>query len=116
MVKRSVRERLNDIAESIDKINEFLAEKSFEDFRTSALVHDAVVRNLEIVSEASRHIPQELKARVSHISWREIADFGNVLRHGYEGVNDPILWSTIQKDLPVRMASIQLLLADPDVT
>jgi uncharacterized protein with HEPN domain len=115
MAKRSVRERLRDIADSIEKIEQFLAGKSFEDFKTSALVHDAVVRNLEIVSEAGRHVPKEIKAKAPHIPRREIADFGNVLRHGYEGVNDPILWSTIQRDLPPLLSAIRELLADPDV-
>ncbi len=115
MVKRSVRARLNDVAEAIDKIGQFLRDKSFEDFRTVALIHDAVVRNLEIVSEASRHIPPGVKARASHIPWREIADFGNVLRHGYEGVNDPILWDTIQRDLPVLRSAIQTFLDDSTI-
>jgi uncharacterized protein with HEPN domain len=80
MVKRSARERLLDIAGCIAKIDQFVAGKSFEDFTTDALVHDAVVRNLEIISEASRHIPADLRATLPHIAWREIADFGNVLR------------------------------------
>ena len=115
MAKRSARERLQDIVDSIGKIDRFLASKSLEDFKTDALIHDAVVRNLEIVSEASRHVPNELKAKAPHIPWREIADFGNVLRHGYEGVNDPILWSTIERDLPPLLAAIRTLLADPNV-
>lgn len=115
MVKRSARERLQDIANSIGKIELFLADQSFDIFKSNALIHDAVVRNLEIVSEASRHIPTELKTRTAQIPWREIADFGNVLRHGYEGMNDPILWSTIKRDLPVLMAAVRSLLADPDV-
>lgn len=116
MVKRSIRERLLDIAGSIEKIDSFLAGQSFEKFASSALIHDAVVRNLEIVSEASRYIPAELKQRTSHIAWREIVDFGNLLRHGYEGVNDTILWDTIQRDLPVLMAAIRSFLDDPNVT
>jgi len=115
MAKRSARERLQDIADSIGKIDRFLANKSFADFKTDALIHDAVVRNLEIVSEASRHVPKELKAKASDIPWREIADFGNVLRHGYEGVNDPILWDTIKRDLPPLLLATRTLLADPDV-
>jgi uncharacterized protein with HEPN domain len=115
MAKRSARERLQDIVESIEKIERFLTGKDFDVFKNDALIHDAVVRNLEIVSEASRHIPKELKAKTPQISWREIADFGNVLRHGYEGVNDPILWSTITRDLPPLLATIRSLLANPDV-
>jgi uncharacterized protein with HEPN domain len=67
MAKRSARERLNDIAESIDKIGRFLRGKAFEDFKTDALIHDAGVRNLEIVSEASRHVPANLKTKAAHI-------------------------------------------------
>jgi uncharacterized protein with HEPN domain len=116
MVKRSARERLLDIQGAITKIDRFVAGKSFDDFQTDALIHDAVVRNLEIVSEASRHIPADLKARATHIAWREIADFGNLLRHGYEAVNDSILWETIQRDLLALRAATDVLLADPDVT
>ncbi len=116
MVKRSARERLEDIRGAIAKIDRFLSGKSFDDFNTNALLHDAVVRNLEIVSEASRHVPAELKARLSYIAWREVADFGNVLRHGYEGVSDAILWSTVQRDLPLLREAIEVLLADPTVT
>lgn len=115
MVERSARERLRDIAGAIAKIDRFVAGKTFEDFSTDALVHDAVVRNLEIISEASRHVPAELKAKLSHIAWREIADFGNVLRHGYEAVSDTILWSTIERDLPVLRTAIDALQIDPDV-
>jgi uncharacterized protein with HEPN domain len=116
MVKRSARERLEDIRAALAKIERFTAGKSFHDFCTDALVHDAVVRNLEVVSEASRHIPQDLKAKAPQIAWREIADFGNVLRHGYEGVSDLILWSTIERDLPVLHAVVNALLADSNVT
>jgi uncharacterized protein with HEPN domain len=115
MAKRSPRERLKDIAESIDKIGKFLGGKAFEDFRADALIHDAVVRNLEIVSEASRHVPSALRTSVPHIPWREIADFGNVLRHGYEGVNDRIIWDTIARDLPVLRDAVQRLLDDPAI-
>ncbi len=116
MVKRSARDRLQDIAGAIAKIDQFVAGKTFEDFSTDALVHDAVVRNLEIISEASRHVPDGIKARLPHIAWREIGDFGNVLRHGYEAVSDAILWSTIERDLPVLWAAIDTLLTDPDMT
>lgn len=115
MAKRSARERLNDIARSIDRIGRFLDGKTYDDFRHDALVHDAVVRNLEIVSEASRHVPDTIKSRAPHIPWREIADFGNILRHGYEGVNDRIIWETIARDMPVLRAAIQVFLDDPAV-
>ena len=67
MVPRSPRERLRDIATAIEKIERFLAGKNFEDFSSDALVHDAVVRNLEVISEASRHLGEDLKRTASEI-------------------------------------------------
>jgi uncharacterized protein with HEPN domain len=115
MAERNARERLQDIANAIAKIERFLSLKSFDDFCTDDMVHDAVIRNLEILSEASRHVPVDLKARASQVAWREVADFGNVLRHGYEAVNDAILWSTIEQDLPVLKVAVETLLSDPKI-
>ena len=115
MTKRTARERLTDIKSAVEKISGFLAGVTFETFASNAMIHDAVVRNLEIVSEASRHVPADLKATASQIAWREIADFGNLLRHGYEGVNDHIIWDTIQRDLPMLLGVVNEFLSRPDV-
>ena len=110
MAKRSARERLIDIATAIEKIQRFLTNVSFEGFCADERTHDAVVRNLEIISEGSRHVPDELKAVTPHIPWRNIADFGNWLRHGYDAVNDHILWDTINRDLPALHETVRQLL------
>jgi uncharacterized protein with HEPN domain len=109
--KRTPVERLQDIAECIEKVGRFLEGKSFSDFANDALVHDAVVRNLEIISEASRHITEELKAEVPEVPWRKVADMGNWLRHAYEKTEDAILWETIQSGLPALDAAVKRLLA-----
>jgi len=112
---RTARERLGDIVESIARIERFLTGKSFADFCSDALIHDAVVRNLEIVSEASRHVPEALKSMAVETPWRDIANFGNWLRHAYEGLDDEILWNTIERDLPALLSVVRSLLARPDV-
>ena len=109
---RSQSARLEDIADAIAKVQRFLAGKQFEDFSNDALVHDAVVRNLEIISEASRHLTPETKARAPEVPWRNVADIGTWLRHAYEKVNDPILWRTIEDDLPMLSAAVQRLLRE----
>lgn len=114
MAKRSARERLSDIVASIEKVDRFLANETFESFSANELIRDAVIRNLEIVSEASRHVPPELKAAAPQIAWREIADFGNWLRHGYDGVDDHILWDTIQRDLPALLVVVRNFLERPE--
>lgn len=109
---RSQSARLEDIADAIAKVQRFLTGKTFEDFSNDSLTHDAVVRNLEIISEASRHLMPETKARAPEVPWRNVADIGNWLRHAYEKVNDPVLWRTIEDDLPVLLAAVHRLLRE----
>jgi uncharacterized protein with HEPN domain len=108
-IRRTPTERLGDIADAIRKIEQFLSGKTFEEFSTEELIHDAVVRNLEIISEASRHLDNTLKARAPEVSWRKAADMGNWLRHGYDVVSDRILWETIEDDLPILAAAVRRL-------
>jgi uncharacterized protein with HEPN domain len=114
-VVRSARARLGDIVLSIDEIGRFFAGKTFDDFTTDALVHDAVVRNLEIISEASRHLGGSVRAQTPEIQWRKVADIGHWLLHAYEGVSDRMLWGSIQDDLPALSETVQKLLANPDI-
>lgn len=109
--KRTPVERLQDIAQCIEKIGRFLEGKTFSDFSNNAMLHDAVVRNLEIISEASRHVTDELKVEVPEVPWRKVADMGNWLRHAYEKTEDTILWETIQSGLPDLDAAVKRLLA-----
>jgi uncharacterized protein with HEPN domain len=98
------------MASAIAKIESFLSAKSRNDFSTDAMLHDAVVRNLEILSEASRHVADALKAHAPEVPWRNVADIGNWLRHGYDVVSDQILWDTIQRDLPVLRNAVHRLI------
>jgi uncharacterized protein with HEPN domain len=67
----------------------------------------AVARCLEIISEASRRLPDELKARYPEISWRQMAGAGNVYRHDYEDVVAQFIWDTVEYALPPLKASIE---------
>ena len=59
-----------------------------------------VERGIEIMSEASRHLTAELKTRHPDIPWQKVAGIGNVLRHNYENVAAPVIWSLVRNDLP----------------
>lgn len=109
-VPRSPRERLLDIQFAISKITGFLAGKQPADFHGDPLLHDAVIHNLSVISEASRHLTEDLKAREPDIPWRNVADMGNWLRHGYDILDDEILWDTVMRDLPALKAAIDRLL------
>ncbi len=59
-----------------------------------------MVEAIEIISEASRRLPDTLKARHSDIPWRKVAGIGNVLRHNYEDIAAPVMWALVRDDLP----------------
>jgi uncharacterized protein with HEPN domain len=87
------------ILEAIANIETDIAGYDFEKFRADRRTRQLVERNLEILSEASRRLPNEYKDREVQISWRAIAGIGNVLRHDYHETYPTILWDTCQKDL-----------------
>ncbi len=69
-------------------------------FKADLRAFYAVTRCLEIISEASRRLPNEVKARHPMISWKQMADAGNVYRHDYEDVAAQLVWDTVQQSLP----------------
>ena len=97
---------LRDIAHHLELASGFVAEMSFEAFRDDLRTFYAVTRCLEIISEASRRLPDELKARHPAIAWREMAGAGNVYRHDYEDVAASFVWATVQNHLPPLRAVI----------
>jgi uncharacterized protein with HEPN domain len=81
---RSVLLRLTDIRDTIDGIQNLAAGVAFDTFAIDRVMQRALERGPEIISEASRHIPDDLKAPVPDIPWRQIAAIGNLLRHEYQ--------------------------------
>ena len=96
--------------EAIDGIGIALQGRSFEEFQADWLLRHGVQR--EIISEASRHIPENLKARRPEIPWTEIAGIGSILRHAYHRVSDRVIWNTATHALAPLRAAVIALLAD----
>jgi uncharacterized protein with HEPN domain len=82
-VQPTIAERLEHIATAINKIRKITAGQTRESFERDLVIRLAVERLLEVISEASRHVPDAAKSRESHIDWRGLADLGNRLRHAY---------------------------------
>ncbi|HUO05780.1 MAG TPA: HepT-like ribonuclease domain-containing protein [Candidatus Binataceae bacterium] len=101
MAARSAVPHLEDIIEAIERVREALGDLSLEQFESDWRRQWLVERGVEIVSEASRRIPDELKSRHPEIPWQKVAGIGNVLRHSYENVSAPILWKLVGEDLPI---------------
>ncbi len=96
----ATRRWLNDIRRHIEMANGFIAGLNYDTFKEDNLRLYAVTRCLEIVSEASRRLPDELKARYPLIKWREMAAAGNIYRHEYEDVAARRVWLTLTVSLP----------------
>jgi uncharacterized protein with HEPN domain len=97
---RSLIPRLTDIIEAIERLNGVLADVSLEAFENDWQRQWLVERGVEIISEARRHLADDLKARNPEIPWQKVAGIGNVLRHDYESIAAPVLWKLVQADLP----------------
>jgi uncharacterized protein with HEPN domain len=84
----------------------------YQRFRDDELYFYAVTRCLEIISEASRRVPPEIKARHSDIPWAEMAAAGNIYRHEYEDVAQRRVWGTVEERLPPLLAVVEQELRD----
>lgn len=112
----ALRDRIEHIAESIDAIESLLAGIDLATLRERPNTRAAFERYLEIVSEASRHIPDNVKRDYGdYIPWRAVADLGNVLRHAYNLTDVHVLWRIYQEDLPALRTCVSAMLSDPSI-
>jgi uncharacterized protein with HEPN domain len=109
---RSQLVRLSDILENIDAVAEAIEGVEFGFYRNDIMLRRAVERCIEIISEASRHIPISLKMQYPDQYWDEIAKIGNLLRHHYERVDDFIIWKIGQQSLPKLRPVIVAMIED----
>jgi uncharacterized protein with HEPN domain len=91
---------LQDVAESCDKILRFTAGLSQSDLIGDEKTYDAVVRNLEIIGEAAKHISEDLRRQMPDIEWRKAAGLRDMLAHAYFGIDNDILWDVVQNKVP----------------
>ncbi len=112
MARAPLVARLRHILEAARKIELQIASKSFDDYLTDWVMRDVVEPELERISEASRHIPDQLKAEYSKVRWRSVADLGNVLRHAYDQIAHERVWDIVTDDLAPLKAVIEAILID----
>lgn len=105
-MKRSNKIFIDDILESIDRIEQYIKGLSYEDFVEKQMVIDAVVRNLEIIGEASRNIGEDTKSKYADVPWNRMIGLRNIIAHGYFDVDLTIVWRIITKNLPETKPSI----------
>lgn len=107
MKKREYRDYINDILNSIDEILAFVKDITYENLISDKKTIRAIERNLEIIGEAAKNIPEEIKSRHSAVPWNEIIGMRNKIIHEYFGVDYEIVWKTIKERLPELKPKIE---------
>jgi uncharacterized protein with HEPN domain len=112
MSERKFIHFLNDILTSSEKVIILTKDKSYEEFIKDWVVIDATIRNLEIIGEAVKKLPTNLKKRYSHIEWRKIAGLRDILIHEYFGINYKILWDIVKNKIPNLKEQIEKIIKE----
>ena len=111
-MSRDWRLYLDDIVEYSDRASRYTEGMTYEEFLGNEQVYDATVRCLEVIGEAVRNVPDELRIEAPSIPWAQIAAFRNRLAHAYFSLLNPLVWEVIQQHLPPLRAEADRLRSD----
>jgi uncharacterized protein with HEPN domain len=101
--------RVKDILGAIENIEKYTTKMTFAQFKKNQLVIDAVIRNFEIIGEASNHIPKTIQSSHPTIPWRQMIAFRNFLVHEYFGIDFNTIWQTARVHLPALKEALRAL-------
>jgi len=109
---RDYRLYLDDILDSINKISAYVQDLNFEQLSADPKTADAVARNLEIIGEAAKNIPDFLKNQsgLFEEEWKRIAGLRNILAHEYFGINLKVIWDIVQNKLPALKTACEKMM------
>ena len=110
-MSRDYRLYLDDTRESCEKVLRYVRGLTFDQFMHDEKTFDAVVRNLEVIGEATKHIPLDVRSRYPEVEWPKIAGLRDVVVHEYFGLDEDILWDVVQNHVPVLLNHVLRILA-----
>lgn len=111
---RDFKVSLQDVLEAIANVSEFVGGMTLDEFKSDKKTVHAVVRNLEVVGEAIKNVPSEVRDRHPEIPWQRIAGLRDILIHHYFGIDVEIVWDIVQNKLPELKAQVDAILQEPE--
>ena len=111
MSERNWKLFVEDILESVELIESYIANMEFEDFKNDRKTIDAVVRNFEVIGEASRNVPDNVRNKYQNVDWKGIIGLRNRIAHEYFGLSVTIIWSIVTQEIPRLKKQMKQILA-----
>jgi uncharacterized protein with HEPN domain len=112
MTERDDSVYLQHILDAISKIEEYTSKIIYDDFIQNSLIQDAVIRQIEIMGEATKKLSELLRNKYPQLPWKDIAGIRDKLIHEYFGVDIDAVWDTVKKDIPVLKLEIEKVLKE----
>ena len=107
---------LEDILLSMERIQEYISTKEFITFKKDYKTVDAVIRNFEVIGEAAKNLPAEIKEKYSHLPWEEMYRLRNRITHGYFGIDYQIIWDIVTNELPENYRDLKKIIREEKIT
>jgi uncharacterized protein with HEPN domain len=111
-MQREPKVFLEDILTAAGRIEKYTKSLSYDDFLDNDLVSDAVIKNVLVIGEATKKIPDEIRLAYPEIEWRKMAGMRDMMIHGYFSINYRIVWDVVQNKIPVLKQQVEQVLKE----
>jgi len=114
-IKREFILYLEDMLQSMERIEEYLGNLDFKEFKMSFMVVDAIIRNFEVIGEASKNIPNEIQEKYPEIPWKKMYGLRNLIAHEYFGIDYEMIWEIAKNNLPQNRTDLEYIIVKEKV-